>query len=156
VGHLVEWLSLLFSLSKKYPVTGILFFIIFLHFYKRYLQINITITLFIHFYKPKTMLPIEQRLIKLEKDIRIYRIVFVSVICITLAFVLMSNEKKAIAPAKIQAKAFEVVDDAGNVLMTLNNEDDGGAITTYNKAGKKLTSLFTSDGGGGGSGVRCR
>jgi hypothetical protein len=96
------------------------------------------------------MHPLEERLLKLEKNIKMYRFLFATVICGALAFVLMSNDQKAVVPAKIQAKAIEVVDDYGNVLVSLGKEDENGAITTYTKSGKKLTSFFTSDGGGGG------
>lgn len=93
---------------------------------------------------------LEQRLHKLEKNIKIYRIVFGSTLCFVLAFILMSNEKKTSVPEKIQAKSFQVVNNSGNVLAELGTENNNGYLATYTPQGKKLVYLFTSDGGGGG------
>ncbi|MDB5201188.1 MAG: hypothetical protein JWQ27_597 [Ferruginibacter sp.] len=93
---------------------------------------------------------LEERLTKMEKTINIYRMIFGAMITIGFTFVLMSADKKQFVPDRIQAKSFEVVDDYGNVLVSLKPENGNGLVNTYSKAGYRLVSLFPSDGGGGG------
>lgn len=92
---------------------------------------------------------LEKRIIRLENSLKIYKIIAGSFLTVCAAVMLMSNNKKTSVPEVIQAKAFEVVDNYGNVILKLNKEDGNGCFTTYNKAGKKLVKLFTSTGGGG-------
>lgn len=95
------------------------------------------------------MNPIEQRIAKLEKSLKMYRIFFSTSVIILIAVVLMSSGKKADIPDLVKAKAFQVVDDNGNVLLLLNKEKGNGQMATYSTAGQKLVRLFTSDGGAG-------
>ena len=92
---------------------------------------------------------IEQRLARLEKSLRYYRLFFGTTIIALVAVVLMSSGKKAAVPDLIKAKAFQVVDDDGNVLCLLNKEKGNGSISTYSGSGTKLVQLFTSVGGAG-------
>ena len=95
---------------------------------------------------------LETRVIKLEKNLRIYRIFTLLVMMGGMALLLMSHNDKKTAntpPDVIKAKSFEVVDDFGNVLIELNKEKNNGQISTYNPQGKRLVALFTSDGGAG-------
>ena len=92
---------------------------------------------------------IEQRINKLEKSIRSYRIFFGTSVIALIAFVLISSGKKADVPDIIKAKAFQVVDDYGNVLLLMNKEKGNGQVTTFSTNGQKLVRLFTSDGGAG-------
>lgn len=95
------------------------------------------------------MSQIEQRLKKLEKSLKYYRIFFGTSIIALFAVVLMSSGKKAAVPDLIKAKAFQVVDNDGNVLLLLNSEKENGQLVTYSGSGQKLTRLFTSEGGAG-------
>ncbi len=92
---------------------------------------------------------IEQRILKLEKSLRAYRIFLSTSVIILIAVVLMSSAKKEEVPDLIKAKAFQVVDDKGNVLVLINKERGNGQVATYNPAGQKLVRLFTSDGDAG-------
>ncbi|UEG49123.1 hypothetical protein LK994_10820 [Ferruginibacter lapsinanis] len=92
---------------------------------------------------------LEKRIIRLENRLKTYRIIFGSALTVFAAIMLMSHNNKPSVPEVIQAKAFEVVDNYGNVLLKLNKEDGNGCFTTYTNTGKKLVKLFTSTGGGG-------
>jgi hypothetical protein len=92
---------------------------------------------------------IEQRITQLEKSLKMYRLFFGSSLIVLIAVVLMSSGKKADVPDLIKAKAFQVVDDNGNVVVLLNKERGNGQMATYSTAGQKLVRLFTSDGGAG-------
>lgn len=93
---------------------------------------------------------LEQRISKMEKTIKLYRLGFTTLIVAGFSISLMSSGKKVMAPEKIQAKSFEVVDSRGNVIAFLGEDGGGGILTTYGKTGNKQTSLFqTTDGGGG-------
>ncbi len=92
---------------------------------------------------------IEQRMAKLEKSLRAYQLFFGTSVVILIAVALMSSGKKAEIPDLVKAKAFQVVDDNGNVLLLLNKEKGNGQLATYSTGGQKLVRLFTSDGGAG-------
>jgi len=92
---------------------------------------------------------IEQRITQLEKSLKMYRVFFSTSVIILIAVVLMSSGKKADVPDLIKAKAFQVVDNNGNVLLTLNKEKGNGNLSSYTSSGKRLVSLFTAEGGGG-------
>jgi hypothetical protein len=92
---------------------------------------------------------LEHRIAQLEKNIRFYRVVFTGFIIVSAAAVSMSFRSKTPVPDVVQAKAFQVVDDAGNVLVEINKEDGNGQLSTYSPTGTRLVSLFTSDAGCG-------
>jgi hypothetical protein len=93
---------------------------------------------------------LEQRLARLEKNVRYYRFGFAGLLTAVTVFAFMSFNRKLPAPDVIQAKTFQVVDDQGRVLVELNKEDGNGQISTFTASGNKLVSMFTSDGGAGG------
>ena len=95
------------------------------------------------------MSQIEQRISSLEKNLRFYRIFFGISIIALIAVLLMSSGKKTEVPDLIKAKAFQVMDDDGNVLLLLNKEKGNGSLSTYSSNGTKLVQLFTSVGGAG-------
>jgi hypothetical protein len=66
-------------------------------------------------------------------------------VIILIAAVLMSSGKKDEIPDLVKAKAFQVVDDRGNVLLLLNKEKGAGQLATYSSSGQKLVRLFTSE-----------
>ena len=92
---------------------------------------------------------IEQRIIRLEKSLKYYRLFFGTTVIALIAVVFMSSGKKADVPDLVKAKAFQVVDDNGNVLLLLNKEKGNGSLSTYSADGTKLIQLFTSVGGAG-------
>ena len=92
---------------------------------------------------------IEQRISKLEKSLRMYRLFFGTSVILLIAVVLMSSGKKNDVPDLVKAKAFQVVDDNGKVLLLLNKEKGNGQMATYSSSGERLVRLFTSDGGAG-------
>ena len=92
---------------------------------------------------------IEQRLARLEKSLRYYRLFFGTTVIALFAVILMSSGKKTDVPDLVKAKAFQVVDDDGNVLCLLNKEKGNGSLATYSSNGTKLIQLFTSTGGAG-------
>lgn len=94
--------------------------------------------------------PLEQRIARLEKNLRFYRFGFAGLLIITAGFITMSFNNRKTAPDVIEAKAFHVVDDAGNVLVELNKEDGNGQISTFTPTNKRLVSMFTTDDGAGG------
>ena len=90
---------------------------------------------------------LEQRLIKLEKSLQMYRMIFCVLLVTGISLVLLSNTKKVNVADVIKAKAFEVVDDNGNVLVEINKDQNNGHIATYTPGGKKLVSLLTTTDG---------
>ena len=92
---------------------------------------------------------IEQRLARLEKSLRYYRLFFGTTVIALFAVILMSSGKKTDVPDLVKAKAFQVVDDNGNILLQLNKEKGNGQVSTYSDNGTRLVRLFTSEGGAG-------
>src|SRR6266496_3429268 len=93
---------------------------------------------------------IEQRVAQLEKNLRFYRFCFAGFLIVGAGLLFMSFNNKKTAPDVLEAKAFHVVDDKGNVLVEINKEDGNGQLSTFTSGGKRLVSLFTTDGGAGG------
>jgi hypothetical protein len=83
---------------------------------------------------------IEMRLQKLEATNRRYKIILVLMLA-SFATIFMAFRNPKTVPDVIQAKRFEVVDDYGNVLVNLTQDDGKGLIKTYNKEGKKLVNI---------------
>ena len=93
---------------------------------------------------------LEQRVARMEKSLRMYRMVFATIIIMGGTFFLMSHsDKTGNVPDVIKAKAFVVVDDNNNSIVEINKEKGNGQISTYTPGGTRLVSLFTSDGGAG-------
>ena len=96
------------------------------------------------------MTNIELRMNRLEKQVRIYRIL-AFVLVIGFSGVLITGFKdKTAAPDVIKAKSFQVVNDNDVVIAEMNSESGNGQITTMTPTGKKLFQAFTVTGGGGG------
>jgi hypothetical protein len=84
---------------------------------------------------------IEIRLQKLEATNRRYKtIVVIMIASFATCFMAFRNPKPAV-PDVVQARRFEVVDNSGNVLVTLSQDDGKGLIKTYNSEGKKLVNI---------------
>jgi len=86
------------------------------------------------------MLTIEMRIQKLEATNRRYKTTLIIMIAL-FATIFMAFRNPTTVPDVIQAKRFEVVDDNGNVLIKLDQDDGKGIIKTYNKEGKKLVNI---------------
>ena len=86
---------------------------------------------------------IEQRMLKLENSLRLYRLFFSTAIIVLIAAVFMSSGKKNDVPDVIKAKNFQVVDNSGNILLELSQAKGNGQLVTYSPAGQKLCRLFT-------------
>ena len=94
------------------------------------------------------MLTIEMRIQKLEATNRRYKTILIVMVA-SFATVFMAFRNPTTAPDVIQAKRFEVVNDNGNVLISLSQDDGKGIIKTYNTAGKKLVNItYTTKGEG--------
>lgn len=92
---------------------------------------------------------LEQRVALLEKNLRFYQFLFLTLLIISGGFFFMSFKNGHQAPDVVQAKRFELVDDFGRVLVKISKEQDYGDIATYNTRGTKLTEFFASTGGAG-------
>lgn len=86
------------------------------------------------------MVTIEMRIQKLEATNRRYKTILILMVA-SFATIFMAFRGPSTAPDVIQAKRFEVVDDLGRVLVSVNQDDGKGIIKTYNKEGKKLVNL---------------
>jgi hypothetical protein len=88
---------------------------------------------------------IEIRLQKLEATNRRYKSVLICLIA-SFAIIFMAFKSPKNVPDVLQARKFQVVDDYGNVLVNLTQDDGKGVIKTYNKEGKKLVNItYTSN-----------
>ena len=87
---------------------------------------------------------IEMRFQKIEATNRRYkRIIILMMAAFATVFMAFRSNKTALDV--IQARRFEVVDNEGNVLVNLTQDDGKGIIKTYNKEGKKLVNItYTS------------
>lgn len=95
------------------------------------------------------MSTLEQRMLKLERRLRMYQIVFAAIIIAGSFFVLTAFNKKTTAPSLIQAKEFQVVDDNGKVLISLKKNVDAGNIKIFDEKGSNIIEMKNSDGGTG-------
>src|SRR5215207_1250210 len=93
---------------------------------------------------------LEIRMIRLEKSFRFYQLGFFTLLLcgVTLATLSFSNKNNQI-PDKLQAKAIEVVDNSGKVLVSLSQYNGNGAITTYDKTGNYLVDVVSNSSGFG-------
>src|SRR5688572_28434827 len=93
---------------------------------------------------------LEQRIAKLERSARMYQFAFIGIGLVALTVLITSfNNKGNQIPEKISAKAFEVVDDNGKVLVNMSSYNGNGAITTYDKTGNYLVDVFSNTSGYG-------
>ena len=97
------------------------------------------------------MHPLEQRILQLEKQTRLYRLGFMGLFLLIGAGLFMSFNNKKPTPELLQAKKIQVVDDKGNVVVELKSSDitGNGEINTMSPEKNRLVSIFTSDGGAG-------
>ena len=93
---------------------------------------------------------IELRMNRLEKQVRNYRLVTFFLVAGISAVSIMGFKDKDAPPDVVKAKAFQVVNNSGDVVAEMSIEKSNGLITTYTPSGKKLFQAFTSNGGGGG------
>lgn len=83
---------------------------------------------------------LDSRLQKLEATNRRYQTILIFTIA-SFAILFMAFKKPQPAPDVLQAKRFEVVDNYGNVLAIISQDDGKGVIKTYTKEGKKLVNI---------------
>jgi hypothetical protein len=93
----------------------------------------------------------EQRLSRLENTLRFYQLGFFILIIavISIVFTSFNNKDKKQFADKITAKAFEVVDENGKVLINLSTYNGNGAITTFDKRGNYLVDIVSNTSGFG-------
>ena len=92
---------------------------------------------------------IEMRLEKLEATNRRYKRIIVLMLTVVFATVFMAFRNNKTVPDVLQAKRFEVLDDYGNVLARVGQDEGKGLIKTFNSEGKKLVNLtYTTKGEG--------
>ena len=91
----------------------------------------------------------EERMAKLERSLHFYRSIFLlSTLCIGF-LVISSFKEKQSAPDRLQAKAFEVVDDNGNILAKIASYKNAGSMTIYTERGKTLVDIIKNVDGNG-------
>lgn len=83
---------------------------------------------------------IETRLHKLERANRLYKKIFLLLIA-GCAITLTAFRSRNTVPDVLQAKSFEVVDDQGNVMVKVSQDNGFGLVKTFNKFGKKLVNI---------------
>lgn len=91
----------------------------------------------------------EARMAKMEKSLRFYRSIFLLSSVVIAFLVISSFKEKQQAPDRLQAKAFEVVDDYGNVLVKIATYKNAGSMTTYTDRGKTLVDILKNVDGNG-------
>src|SRR5215213_10689493 len=94
------------------------------------------------------MTNLENRVASLEKSLRLYQFLLMGVVLVALTVTISSFNKNQV-PEKIVAKAIEVVDDNGKVLVSLAAYNGNGAITTYDKTGNYLVDIVSNSSGFG-------
>lgn len=86
--------------------------------------------------KQRHMANFEERLLKLEKSARIYKTLSIALCGILGVMTIFSFDQKNQPPDVIQTKRLQIVDDAGNVFVKLEKDNDGGIIASYNNRAK--------------------
>ena len=94
------------------------------------------------------MSTLEQRMEKMEKTIRNYRIAFVAVFLPAIVLIFSFAHKDPVSDI-VKAKTFQVVDDYGAVLATLTSKSNAGQLIISDSRGNKLINMLRSDGGTG-------
>jgi hypothetical protein len=92
---------------------------------------------------------IEARMIKMERSLRLYRGVFILSVMLIAFLAVTSFKDKQSAPDRLQAKAFEVVDDYGNVLVKIGAYKNAGSITVYTARAKAILDILKNVDGNG-------
>ena len=92
---------------------------------------------------------IEGRILKMERSLRIYRGIFAASFLLIGFLVISSFKEKQSAPDRLQAKAFEVVDDYGNVLVKIGAYKNAGVVTLYTDRGKAIVDILKNVDGNG-------
>lgn len=92
---------------------------------------------------------IEQRLNKLESNVRLYKQIIFGLVGVVAFVVFMSFNQKSVLEDVVKAKEFQVVDEYGRVYMSLKKDAGAGQMDLFNSSGTKVLSLTTSDGGAG-------
>lgn len=92
---------------------------------------------------------LEQRINKLQRNARIYRISFFSFIVVIALVAFVGFRGKGGAADVVKAKEFQVVDDYGKVYMSLRHDELSGLMDLYGNTGTKLLTFTSSDGGAG-------
>ena len=96
---------------------------------------------------------IEERIERLERTNRRYRLMFTLIGVLAVCAVGISAAPDAGVPDVIQAKAFQVVDDEGNVLIVLRDDGGVGTLETFDRTGEMLVTLASTIADGKRAGV---
>ena len=93
----------------------------------------------------------EKRITSLENSLRFYKLAFSTLFITGLVVAISSftNKDNQDVPDKIKAKAFEVVDNNGKVLVNLSSYNGNGSISTLDKEGDYLVDLVSNSSGYG-------
>lgn len=92
---------------------------------------------------------LEARISKMERSLRIYHVILLLSTLIIVFFVISSFNNNQSVPDRLQAKAFEVVDDYGKVLVKVGAYKNAGSITTFTNQGKTLVYILKNVDGNG-------
>lgn len=93
---------------------------------------------------------LDLRIAKLERRLKTYQYIFIAIAATGFFFITSAFTGDNLVPAKLQAKSFEVVDEQGNVLVSLGAYEGKGIMTTYNEAGQMLADIISNSEGSGG------
>ena len=91
-----------------------------------------------------TAMTIEERIERLERTNRRYRLMFTLLGVVAICAVGISATQDDGIPDVIQAKAFEVVDDEGKRLAKLYDNQGNGILETFNDKGRQIVMLGVS------------
>ena len=89
------------------------------------------------------MTNLEKRVASLEKSLRLYQFLLTAIVLIAVAVTFSAFNRNQV-PEKVVAKAFEVVDNNGKVLVSISQYNGNGAITTYDKLGNYLVDIISN------------
>jgi hypothetical protein len=95
------------------------------------------------------MTSLELRIEKMEKQLRLYRILF-SVIVVAAGFFLFTSfDNRDQVQNIIKAKEMQVVDESGRVMVSLKKDLKAGNIKIFNEKGSDIVHMLESDAGTG-------
>jgi hypothetical protein len=90
------------------------------------------------------------RIARLERRLKTYQYSFVVITAIACFFISTAFVNQDPVPELLRSKKIEIIDNNGNVLVTLGAYEGKGTVTTYSETGLILTDIIPSREGAGG------
>ena len=89
----------------------------------------------------------ENEITELRNQVRTLKRIVYGFGCLLVAGIVVGATSLQTVPDLIQAKHFRVVNDEGKTAVLISADEDGGAVSIFNKNGKIIISMYAKAGG---------